>query len=114
MGNIEVYAKWNLKDNNWSTPKFEDYGRSFAIANYENIINNDGKYDYVIIAQGSRVEDHSKDFVRIKEKEVRIDNILRHYGKKNGNYVVQLFLMDADAPIIEDCKIICRLYRKNC
>lgn len=106
MGIINVLGKWDLKNEIWiKNPESEDYGRSFAIANYDRIINNDGKYNYVIIAQGSRVEDHSKDFVKIKEKEVRIDNILSHYGKKNENYVVQLFLMDADAPIIEDAKL---------
>lgn len=106
MGVINALGKWSLENGVWiSKPKIEDYGRSFAIANYENIVNTNEKFDYIIVAPGSRVEDHSKDFIKIKEKEVRINNILSYFGKKNGNYIVQLFLMDADAPIIEDAKL---------
>jgi len=106
MGVIDILGKWDLENGIWiKNPQLESYGRSFAIANYAPIINNNDKYNYIIIAPGSRVEDHSDDFTRIKEKQVRIDNVLSFLGKKNDNYIVQLFLMDADAPIIEDAKI---------
>lgn len=109
MGKINVFAKWDLEKGKWvKNPDFKDYGRSFAIASYEKIINNNGKINYIIIDQGSRVEDHSKDFVSIKEKQVRIDNIISHYKKKNENYDVRLFLMDADAPIVEDAKLFAK------
>lgn len=107
MGKIDVLAKWDLEKGVWNQkPAFSDYGRSFAIANYDTIINDDGKIDYIIIAQGSRVEDHSKDSITIKDREVRIDNVLSHYRNCNGNYAIKLFLMDADAPIIEDAKLL--------
>ena len=105
MGRIESFGKWNLKDMNWQCIRNSyELGRSFAIASYDDIINNDGKIDYIIIANGSRVEDHSKDGFEIKERELRIDNVLSHYGNLNGNYSVKVFLMDADAPIIEDAR----------
>ena len=63
---------------------------------------------YIIIANGSRVEDHSKDFINIKESKLRIDNVLTHYKKKNGNYIIKTFLMDADAPIVEDAKLFAK------
>ena len=106
MGTIDIFAKWDLEKNDWSqSDNLKDIGRSFAIASYKRIINDNGKINYIIIDQGSRVEDHSKDFSNIKETEVRIDNVIRHYEKCNGNYDIKLFLMDADAPIIEDAKL---------
>ena len=106
MGKIDVFAKWDLDTDTWNTsPNFKLFGRCFAIANYENIINNTGKIDYIILTHGSRVEDHSKDFVNIKEKEAGMQNIINHYQQRNGNYSIKLFLMDADAPIIEDAKL---------
>ena len=107
MGTIEIIAKYDLTNKTWNfNPNVTEYGRSFAFANYEKIINNEqDKIDYIIIDQGSRVENHSKDFQNIKEREVKIDNVISHYKKNNGNYVIKLFLMDADAPIIEDAKL---------
>lgn len=106
MGKIDVYAKWDLDIATWNKePDYKSFGRGFAIANYDNIINNNGKIDYIIITHGSRVEDHSKDFLNIKEKEAGIYNIINHYKQCNGNYSIKLFLMDADAPIIEDAKL---------
>ncbi len=108
MGKIVTKGKWNLQSENWIlNPKEELYGRSFAIAEYDKIINDEkGKTNYILIAQGSRVEDHTKNFKTIKEKEVRIDNVLTYFSKENANYDIQLFLMDADAPIIEDAKLL--------
>lgn len=42
------------------------------------------------------------------EKEVRMDNVIKHYQSKNGNYDIRLFLMDADAPIIEDARLLAK------
>ena len=109
MGTIDIFAKWDLDKNEWKqSDDLKDIGRSFAIASYKRIINDNGKINYIIIDQGSRVEDHSKDFSTIKETEVRIDNVIRHYERCNGNYDIKLFLMDADAPIIEDAKLFAK------
>lgn len=106
MGTIDIFAKWDLEKNDWTqSDNLKDIGRSFAIASYKRIINDNGKINYIIIDQGSRVEDHSNDFSNIKETEVRIDNVISHYERCNGNYDIKLFLMDADAPIIEDAKL---------
>ena len=105
MGEIKVFGKWDLEKGVWiqkPDPKF--FGRSFAIANYDRVINNDEKINYIIFTHGSRVEDHSKNSVDIKEKEAGIKNIIEHYKQGNDNYDIKLFLMDADAPIVEDAK----------
>ena len=109
MGAIDIFAKWDLEKNEWvQSSDLKDRGRSFAIASYKRIINDNGKINYIIIDQGSRVENHSEDFSNIKETEVRIDNVISHYERCNGNYDIKLFLMDADAPIIEDAKLFAK------
>lgn len=106
MGTIDVFAKWDLEHSMWiNNPDIEQHGRSFAIANYEPIINSNEKTNYIIFTHGSRVEDHSKDYKSIEDKKVGIKNIIDYYAQKNGNYDIKLFLMDADAPIIEEAKL---------
>lgn len=105
MGKISVLGKWDLENKIWlQNPNVNFHGRSFSIANYDKIINDDGKINHIIFAHGSRVEDHSKNFVDIKEKEAGIKNIIDYYKRCNDNYDIKLFLMDADAPIVEDAK----------
>ena len=107
MGKINSIAKW--KNNIWDmNPSLDEVGRSFSFGEYDWIVNDDGKYEYIIIANGSRVEDHSSDFINIKERKLRIDNVLTHYKRKNDNYVIKTFLMDADAPIVEDAKLFAK------
>lgn len=107
MGYINSIAKW--KNDSWNiNPSLDEIGRSFSFGEYDYIINDSSKVNYIIIANGSRVEDHSKDFINIKESKLRIDNVLTHYKKKNGNYIIKTFLMDADAPIVEDAKLFAK------
>ena len=80
MGEIKVFGKWNLEKGIWiKNPNANEFGRSFAIANYEKIINDNGKINYIIFVRGSRVEDHSKNFFDINEKEAVINNIINNY-----------------------------------
>ena len=108
MGTINVLGKWDLEKGIWVNGNMMNAGRSFAIADYNPIINDNGKINYIIIDQGSRVENHFRDFVNIKEREVRIDNVISYFESHNDNYQIKLFLMDADAPIIEDAKLFAR------
>ena len=91
MGNIIIKGKWNLQSGNWIlNPKEKLYGRSFAIAEYDKIINDEkDKINYILIAHGSRVEDHTKNFKTINEKEVRIDNVLTYFSKENENIILE-------------------------
>lgn len=108
MGIIDVKAKWNLIENNWCmNPTHNDKGRAFSFVNYEEIIDDVNKgIDYIILAYGTRVENHSKDFINIKEKAAGIDKIISFYKRSSKNVILKLLLIDADAPIIEDAKLL--------
>lgn len=105
MGTIEHFAKWDKINKQWRNPTFEDFGNCFSIADYKTIINepNTG-INYIIIASGSRLERNTKEYLKIDEKIYRIDNVIDHYKHQKGNYHIQCFFIDKDAPIIETAK----------
>lgn len=108
MGTIEIVGKWDLDENNWvRQPLPCDYGRSLAFGKYKNLINNCYRgVNYIILAHGSRVEDHSNDFTHINESKVGINKIINYFENSNKNVIIKLFLMDADAPIKEDARFL--------
>lgn len=105
MALVQHIAKWNLENNTWDKPSFLDVGHCFSIVNYDYICNDpfDG-VNYVIIATGSRLERNTSNFFEISNKIYRIDNVINHFKNKNGNYQIQTFFIDKDAPIIESAK----------
>lgn len=105
MGTIEHFAKWDKINKQWRNPTFADFGNCFSIADYKTIINepNTG-INYIIIASGSRLERNTKEYLKISEKIYRIDNVIEHYKHQKGNYHIQCFFIDKDAPIIETAK----------
>ena len=107
MGKIKIIGKWNLKQNKWTTAQEKEYGKSFAYATYKPIINdeNSTEINYIIIANGTRLEQHSKDFKTISDKELKIDYVIEHFKNKNENYQIISLFMDSDAPIIEESKL---------
>lgn len=114
MGIIKPYLKYDLNLNKWKY-KINDneLGRCFSIARYKRIINNPTeKINYIILAPGSRVEDYSKDRKIISDKEVRVDYVIKHFRNLKQNFCIELFLMDTDAPIREDSKMLARYIDK--
>ena len=114
MADIEIIGKWDNKTKKWNpNPSLEDYGRSFAFANYD-CKKKDNSIHYIFFSPGERVEDHSKDFKTISIKENRMDEIIRHYEEKRETYQLKMFLMDADAPIREDAKLFAKYVENIC
>lgn len=105
MAKIEHIVKWNKKTASWQNPTPENYGNSFSISTYEPILNDPlDKFNYIIIASGSRLERNTTNFTNIDEKIYRMDNVINHYKNQKGNYIIQCFFIDKDAPIIESSK----------
>ncbi len=105
MGTLEHIAKWNKDACTWEEPGILDMGHSFSISHYETICNDpfDG-FNYIIIAGGSRLERNTSKFDKISDKIYRMDNVINHYKNQNGNYVIQCFFIDKDAPVIESAR----------
>jgi len=110
FGVVETLGKYDLDNSVWRNP-ISNYetGRSFSFATYDIIKNNDSDdFNYIIIARGSRLEDHSKDFSRVKDTKADVDKIINYLKTRKNNYFVKKFLMDADAPIKEDALFMAR------
>lgn len=104
MGYINPIAKWDLKRNKWDYDiRYEDVGRAYSFINF-----NDEKEDvnYIIFSPGVRVENATKKDKSFKINYLNMDNILKHFKNKEEKYNIKLQLMDADAPIIEEAKLL--------
>lgn len=110
IGTVQTIGKYDLSTNSWRRPKNKyELGGSFSIVNYELIRNNEkADFHYIIICPGSRVEDHSKNFIKVDAKESGINNVINYFKDKNENYIIKLFLMDADAPIEADAEMMAK------
>lgn len=110
MAKINIVAKWNLHKNEWTTPTKEEYGKSFSYATYNTIINdeNNNQTNYIIIANGTRLEQHTKDNETLNEKELLINYVINQLKKQNENYEILTLFVDSDAPLIEEAKILAK------
>lgn len=106
MGKIEVFSKWDLDTSKWKNSSSDDKFRSFAVAKYEPVINNSSRNaNYVIVAYGSRVEDHSKDGLNIKNSSANMSRFIKFFSRSQlANYIIRFVMLDADAPLREEAK----------
>lgn len=111
MGKIDVISKWNLANGTWETASNDVRGRSFAFSNYDPIVNSSLRdVNYIIFSWGNRVEDLSKDTINIRNYKGQISRILGYLKKYSTvNYEVIYYMLDADAPLVEDAKKIAEL-----
>lgn len=110
MGKIDIMTKWT-DQNGWDYKiSSAQQKRSFALARYPEInsslYGDNPKIDYILIATGIRVENVSKDNINISDDKVYIDKISDYFASKDKIVRIVLFLMDGDAPIIEDSKLL--------
>lgn len=105
MGNIIPKLKWNLSNNDWENPTTENIGRSFCMCDFGTYLNDPyNGIDYIIIANGSRLENLTHSKTDMSTKVLRMDNVINHYKNLKGNFKIEAFVIDADAPIIESSK----------
>lgn len=108
MGTIDIIGKYDLKDKCFKNNN-SDEGKSLAIATYNDITREESKkYDYIIYSNGSRVSDFSKDNKTIDDSKGHVDKIIDYFNKTNHNIKIRCIMLDNDAPLKEDGKIIAK------
>lgn len=108
MGKIDNFYKWDLTTNSWAEADTKEAkGKSFSVTSYDPIINNDS-YDchYVILCLGCRVENYTKNPSFMKDKNSHVDDVLSFFAGSKHNIIVKLILVDNDAPLREQGKIV--------
>lgn len=108
MGVIIPVRKWNLKNSSWDkVESHEDRMCAYSIVSYGDVKHDDGgEVNYIIIADGCRVENHTRNPRRILESTAGISNVIQYFENKQGNYRIELILVDKDAPLDEESKRI--------
>ena len=107
MENVEFISKWNLADNVWEhTANYNLRKKAFSIVSCGEIKNNESDdFEYIIVADGTRLENHSKS-IKFAKNDLVMSNIINFYRNKKGNYKFKLILLDNDAPLREESKWI--------
>lgn len=100
MGTIESIGRWDLEHNLWVTPNKKMYGKSFAIANYRIVKNNEhAEYEYFIICEGVRVENCSLNGITISEMFGGIKKVIKQFEGHSKNIIIKQVMCDNDAPL---------------
>jgi hypothetical protein len=72
-----------------------------GVYRYSIFVNDE---DYKLISENPISHNDTAYFINIDEKIYRMDNVIEHYKNQKGNYIIQCFFIDKDAPIIETAK----------
>ena len=108
MGRIKAINKWDLKNNAWKNEVSEiDKKRALSIAEYGLIKKSESPLiNYILLADGCRVENHTKNTTHIKENRAGIANMICYFESQKENYKIELLLVDNDAPLKEESKLL--------
>lgn len=107
-GLVETLGKYDIKTDRWRKPlSIYEQGRSFSIGTFDIIKNNDNDdYNYIIIQRGARLENLTKNTEIITEEKAYLDKIISYLKTKNNNYIIKMYYMDADAPLIKQAEYL--------
>lgn len=103
-GKVKHLSKYDKNDKKWCECRsVYELGRCASIVEYRPIIKEteDG-INYVIVAYNTTLEVISENYDVVSGNELSMNRVYEYFNKENDNYSVQLFLMDADAPIRGD------------
>jgi hypothetical protein len=105
MTNIKNIAKYNLENGGFNNSNLDNKGLSIAV---DKVVydENDTSYDYIILVNGNRAMDVTKDGVHPFGVRDYVKRICDYLKNKKRNYVVEHILLDNDAPLMEEAKII--------
>lgn len=109
MGTVIPIKKWNIDTNEWTdASSLEAKKRALSIVTYEDVVNSlrREEFHYIIIASGYRVENLTNNPKKISDKRNNINKVIDYFMSKRGNYRIEQILVDNDAPLREQSKVI--------
>lgn len=119
MGKVRHIYKWDLRRGVWTSTSERDdrRGKALSIVQFDEIVHDEQKgMNYVIIADGCRFDNHSRDLETFDEARSGIANVLSYFEEKKENYRIEVMLLDNDAPLKEESRLfaahICSLAGK--
>lgn len=110
MNTIQPLGKWDHIANDWRKDVTEDeLGRALSVVKYKDIIHDErDPLNYILIADGYRVENLSKDHKTIADRTAGIKNVISYFEHKRANYRIELLLIDNDAPLKEESVVFAK------
>lgn len=89
-------------------------GKALSVVSYRDVIHDESTHGihYILIDDGYRVENVSKDAQTVSDRKDGIKNVINFFEKKRANYRIELLLVDNDAPLKEDGKYFAHYIEK--
>ncbi len=108
MGEIKAIKKWDLDKGIFrDAVSIEDKRKALSIAVYGTIRHNESnELNYIIVADGFRVENHTDDVETIEARRGGIENVIRYFEGKQENYKIELLMVDNDCPLKNESKFL--------
>ncbi len=103
---VNTIKKWDTSMKSWrdiENPK--EKGIALSTVTYGKLRNNESNdVNYVIIADGCKVNDFSLGGDKLDLASNGAINVLNYFRNKNENYIVEAVFMDLHAPHMEETK----------
>ena len=111
MGKVISISKWELESNTWqSITNGKVNKKALSIGILKTILNNSSEdINYIIFADSMRLENHTTYGSYISNSSGGVSNIIRYFKNKDENFEILLFLVDNDAPLVEESKFMAAL-----
>lgn len=108
MYKVKAVKKWQNSLHSWKNiDSKDDLGIALSTVRYTPIVNCDSDLvNYIIVADGCKVNDFTRNPDVIDENKNGIINVLNYYKKKKENYIIMSIYMNLDAPHLETAKWI--------
>ncbi|MCI8497840.1 MAG: hypothetical protein HFG33_00360 [Bacilli bacterium] len=107
MGTIKHHKKWDLQNNVWKDVESGEKGKALSTVSYSDIINSQNRqFNYIVIANGYRVENITKNPNAVSDRAAHISNVIKYFSNLRENYKIEMILIDNDAPLTEQSKAI--------
>lgn len=101
MGDVKTIKKWDLDRGVFRDAlTLEEKRKALSIVPFDTIKHNgSSELNYIIIADGLRIENYSHDAKRVEARRCGIENVIKYFERKNENYKIELLLVDNDCPL---------------
>ena len=108
MKTIIPLGKYNLNTNRFESIVL-DSEKNKALSYIEKKViydENDENFEYIILASGNKVQDISRDGINPIKEYAYEDSISRYFKDKKKNCIIIHILVDMDAPLDEESRLI--------
>lgn len=107
-GSVSHLKKYDIESKSWRKYRSDsEKGSCASIVEYKTAFKrSEEEVNYVIIACNKTLESITTNYDTVSGSVFSMDKVCEYFSNQSENYRLQLFLVDADAPLREDAKLL--------